>query len=151
MVVHLVSPEGRYDMTYLRNYAVLNIKDRLARLGGVGQVQLFGSGDYSMRIWLDPQRVAEHGLSAGDVVREIQAQNVEAAAGVIGASPAVPGLDLQLSLNAEGLLTSEEQYDAPGGAGGAPLRPGCPPQNAAACFTRSSAAGSVHWTAPGRA
>ncbi|MGE7418724.1 efflux RND transporter permease subunit, partial [Methylobacterium tarhaniae] len=110
MVVHLVSPNGRYDMTYLRNYAVLNIKDRLARLDGVGQVQLFGSGDYAMRIWLDPQRVAEHGLSAGDVVREIQAQNVEAAAGIIGASPAVPGLDLQLSLNAEGRLTSEEQF-----------------------------------------
>ncbi|KMO10757.1 efflux RND transporter permease subunit [Methylobacterium platani] len=110
MVVHLVSPNGRYDMTYLRNYAVLNIKDRLARLDGVGQVQLFGSGDYAMRIWLDPQRVAEHGLSAGDVVREIQAQNVEAAAGIIGASPALPGLDLQLSLNAEGRLTSEEQF-----------------------------------------
>ncbi|TGE00234.1 efflux RND transporter permease subunit [Methylobacterium nonmethylotrophicum] len=110
MVVHLVSPNGRYDMTYLRNYAVLNIKDRLARLDGVGQVQLFGSGDYAMRIWLDPQKVAEHGLSAGDVVREIQAQNVEAAAGVIGASPAIPGLDLQLSLNAEGRLNSEEQF-----------------------------------------
>ncbi|MCF4127339.1 efflux RND transporter permease subunit [Methylobacterium sp. SyP6R] len=110
MVVHLVSPNGRYDMTYLRNYAVLNIKDRLARLDGVGQVQLFGSGDYAMRIWLDPQKVAEHGLSAGDVVREIQAQNVEAAAGTIGASPAIPGLDLQLSLNAEGRLTSEEQF-----------------------------------------
>ncbi|WP_048430318.1 efflux RND transporter permease subunit [Methylobacterium indicum] len=110
MVVHLVSPNGRYDMTYLRNYAVLNIKDRLARLDGVGQVQLFGSGDYAMRIWLDPQKTAEHGLSAGDVVREIQAQNVEAAAGVIGASPAVPGLDLQLSLNAEGRLANEEQF-----------------------------------------
>ncbi|ACA15866.1 transporter, hydrophobe/amphiphile efflux-1 (HAE1) family [Methylobacterium sp. 4-46] len=110
MVVHLLSPDGRYDMTYLRNYAVLNIRDRLARLDGVGQVQLFGSGDYAMRIWLDPQKVAEHGLSAGDVVREIQAQNVEAAAGVIGASPAVPGLDLQLSLNAQGRLTSEEQF-----------------------------------------
>jgi multidrug efflux pump len=110
MVVHLLSPDGRYDMTYLRNYAVLNVKDRLARLDGVGQVQLFGAGDYSMRIWLDPQKVAEHGLSAGDVVREIQAQNVEAAAGVVGSSPSVPGLDLQLSLNAEGRLTSEEQF-----------------------------------------
>src|SRR6195952_4442695 len=97
-------------MPSLRNYPVLNIKARLARLDGVGQVQLFGSGDYSMRIWLDPQKVAEHSLSAGDVVREIQAQNVEAAAGVIGASPAIPGLDLQLSLNAEGRLTSEEQF-----------------------------------------
>ncbi len=73
MVVHLLSPNGRYDMTYLRNYAVLNVKDRLARIEGVGQVQLFGSGDYSMRVWLDPQKVAERGLSAADVVREIRA------------------------------------------------------------------------------
>ena len=58
MVVHLLSPNGRYDMTYLRNYAVLNVKDRLARIDGVGEVQLFGSGDYSMRVWLDPQKVA---------------------------------------------------------------------------------------------
>ena len=64
MVVHLLSPNGRYDMTYLRNYAVLNVKDRLARIDGVGQVQLFGAGDYSMRVWLDPQKVAERGLSA---------------------------------------------------------------------------------------
>ena len=78
-------------MTYLRNYAVLNVKDRLARIDGVGQVQLFGSGDYSMRVWLDPQKVAERGLSAGDVVRAIRAQNVQAAAGVVGASPGVPG------------------------------------------------------------
>ena len=87
MVVHLLSPNDRYDMTYLRNYAVLNVKDRLARIDGVGQVQLFGSGDYSMRIWLDPQKVAEHGLSASDIVREIRAQNVQAAGGFVGAAP----------------------------------------------------------------
>ncbi len=110
MVVHITSPNGRYDMTYLRNYAVLNVKDRLARIDGVGQVQLFGSGDYSMRVWLDPQKVAEHGLSPGDVVREIRAQNVQAAAGVIGASPNAPGLDLQLSVNAQGRLQNEEQF-----------------------------------------
>src|SRR4029078_12662203 len=72
MVVHLLSPNDRYDMTYLRNYAVLNVKDRLARINGVGQVQLFGSGDYSMRVWLDPQKVADRGLSPGDVVNEIR-------------------------------------------------------------------------------
>jgi multidrug efflux pump len=110
MVVHLLSPNDRYDMTYLRNYALLNVKDRLARVEGVGQVQLFGSGDYSMRVWLDPQKVAEHGLSAGDVVREIRAQNVQAAAGVVGASPGLPGLDLQLSVNAQGRLQSEEEF-----------------------------------------
>src|ERR1700712_5007166 len=65
MVVHLLSQTGRYDMTYLRNYAGLNVKDRLARVPGVGDVQLFGSGDYSMRGWLDPQQGADPGLSAG--------------------------------------------------------------------------------------
>jgi multidrug efflux pump len=110
MVVHLLSPNGRYDMTYLRNYAVLNVKDRLARVNGVGDVQLFGSGDYSMRIWLDPQKVAEHGLSASDVVNEIRAQNVQAAAGVVGASPGLDGLDLQLSVNAQGRLANEEEF-----------------------------------------
>src|SRR6202051_747222 len=110
MVVHLLSPNNRYDMTYLRNYAVLNDKDRLARIDGVGQVQLFGAGDYSMRVWVDPQRAAEHGLTANDIVKAIQAQNVEAAAGVVGASPNVKGLDLQLSVNAEGRLSTEEQF-----------------------------------------
>ncbi|MBU0724021.1 MAG: efflux RND transporter permease subunit [Alphaproteobacteria bacterium] len=110
MVVHLLSPNDRYDMTYLRNYALLNVKDRLARIDGVGQVQLFGSGDYSMRVWLDPQKVAELGLSASDVVAEIRAQNVQAAAGVVGASPSVPGVDLQLSVNAQGRLQSEEEF-----------------------------------------
>src|SRR5438477_2847560 len=102
MVVHLLSPNGRYDMTYLRNYAVINVKDRLARIEGVGQVQLFGAGDYSMRVWLDPQKVAEHGLSASDVVREIRAQNIQAAAGFVGGSPNLPGIDLQLPINAQG-------------------------------------------------
>src|SRR6202049_2832006 len=110
MVVHLLSPNGRYDMTYLRNYAVLNVKDRLARIEGVGQVQLFGSGDYSMRVWLDPQKVAERGLSASDVVREIRSQNVQAAGGVVGASPSEVGLDLQLSINAQGRLQTEEEF-----------------------------------------
>jgi multidrug efflux pump len=110
MVVHLLSPNNRYDTTYLRNYSVLNVKDRLARIEGVGQVQLFGGGDYSMRVWLDPQKVAERGLSASDIVREIQAQNVQAAAGVVGASPNLPAVDLQLSVNAQGRLQNEEDF-----------------------------------------
>jgi multidrug efflux pump len=110
MVVHLLSPNDRYDMTYLRNYSILNVKDRLARIDGVGQVLMWGAGDYSMRVWLDPQKVAERGLSAGDVVREIRAQNVQAAAGVVGASPGMAGLDLQLSINAQGRLQSEEEF-----------------------------------------
>jgi multidrug efflux pump len=110
MVVHLTSPNDRYDMTYLRNYALLNVKDRLARIPGVGQVQLFGSGDYSMRVWLDPQKVAEHGLSASQVVQAIREQNVQAAAGVVGASPGLAGVDLQLSINAQGRLQTVEEF-----------------------------------------
>ena len=122
MVVHLVSPNERYDMTYLRNYGVLNVKDRLARIEGVGQVLMWGSGDYSMRVWLDPRKVAEHNLSAGDVVRAIRGENVQAAAGVIGASPNPDRIDLQLSINAQGRLQTEEQFGdiivktEPGGA-----------------------------------
>jgi multidrug efflux pump len=110
LVVHLLSPNDRYDMTYLRNYGVLNVKDRLARIPGVGQVVIWGAGDYSMRIWLDPQKIAERGLSPSDVVREIRAQNVEAAAGMIGASPTLPEIDLQLPINAQGRLASEEEF-----------------------------------------
>jgi multidrug efflux pump len=110
MVVHLLSPTGRYDMTYLRNYAVLNVKDRLARVDGVGDVQLFGSGDYSMRVWLDPQKVAQRGLSASDVVAAIREQNVQAAAGIVGASPGLSGIDVQLSVNAQGRLQSADEF-----------------------------------------
>jgi len=110
MVVHLLSPTGRYDMTYLRNYAVLNVKDRLARVQGVGDVQLFGSGDYAMRVWLDPQKVANRGLSAGDVVAAIREQNVQAAAGVVGASPGLQGIDVQLPVNAQGRLQTEDEF-----------------------------------------
>ncbi|MDR7152683.1 multidrug efflux pump [Hydrogenophaga palleronii] len=110
MVVHLVSPNDRYDINYLRNYAVLNVKDRLARIEGVGQVQVFGGGDYSMRVWLDPQKVAQRGLSASDVVAAIRGQNVQAAAGVVGASPGLPGVDLQLSVNTQGRLQTEEEF-----------------------------------------
>ena len=110
MVVHLVSPNGRYGMDYLRNYAVLNVKDRLARIQGVGQVGIWGGGEYAMRIWLDPQKVAQRGLSAGDVVRAVRGENVQAAAGQVGASPSLPGVDTQLSLNAQGRLTNEQEF-----------------------------------------
>ena len=110
MVVHLVSPSERYDLNYLRNYGVLNVRDRLKRLRGVGDVQIFGAGDYSMRVWLDPGKVAEHGLAASDVVRAIQEQNVQAAAGIIGASPSAQGVDVQLPVNAQGRLQTEEEF-----------------------------------------
>ncbi|WP_313705545.1 efflux RND transporter permease subunit [Massilia sp.] len=109
MVVHLKSPSGRYDDLYLRNYATLNIKDRLARIHGMGEVQLFGSGDYAMRVWLDPQKVAARNLTAGDVVDAIREQNVQVAAGVIGQGPARDA-EFQLTVNTQGRLSTVEQF-----------------------------------------
>lgn len=110
LVVHLISPDDRYDITYLRNYAVLNIKDRLARISGVGEVQIWGSGSYSMRVWLDPQKVAQRGLTATDVVNAIREQNVQVAAGVIGASPTQGDVPMQFSVNAQGRLQDEVEF-----------------------------------------
>ncbi|MCC2956823.1 efflux RND transporter permease subunit [Massilia sp. IC2-477] len=109
MVVHLNSPDGRYDDLYLRNYAVLNIKDQLARLNGMGEVQLFGSGDYAMRVWLDPQKVAARNLTAGDVVSSIREQNVQVAAGVVGQGPSKDA-EFQLTVNTQGRLSSVEEF-----------------------------------------
>ena len=110
MVVHLVSPDHRYDVTYLRNYAMLQVKDVLARIPGIGQVQVFGGGDYSMRVWLDPDKVATRGLTASDVVSAIREQNVQVAAGVVGAPPMPTPVDYQLSINARGRLNTEQQF-----------------------------------------
>jgi multidrug efflux pump len=110
MVVHLVSPNNKYGSTYLRNYALINVRDRLERIQGVGQVTLWGSGDYSMRVWLDPRKVAEHDMTANDVVAAIRAQNLQVAAGQIGASPSIPDTQLQLNVNAQGRLQTEDQF-----------------------------------------
>jgi multidrug efflux pump subunit AcrB len=107
MVVHLFSPDGRYDDTYIRNYALLQVKDTLARIPGMGDVQLFGSGDYSMRVWLDPEKVAARGLTASDVVRALREQNVQVAAGTLGQQPAPRAAGFQLSINARGRLVDE--------------------------------------------
>src|SRR5882762_9861109 len=112
MVVHLNSPDGRYDMLYLRNYAVLNVKDRLAKLDGVGSVQLFGSGDYAMRIWLDPEKIAERGMTADDVVGAMRKQNVQVSAGVINGPPYSSSGSLQLPITAEGRLSDPDQFNA---------------------------------------
>ncbi|MDP3978925.1 MAG: efflux RND transporter permease subunit [Pseudomonas sp.] len=111
MVVHLISPDERYDMLYLSNYAALNIKDELARLEGIGDVQLFGLGDYSLRVWLDPNKVASRGLTASDVVAAIREQNRQVAAGSLGAPPADAGNSFQLSINTQGRLVSEEEFE----------------------------------------
>ncbi|AUG41409.1 MULTISPECIES: efflux RND transporter permease subunit [Pseudomonas] len=111
MVVHLTSPDKRYDMLYLSNYAILNIKDELARLGGVGDVQLFGMGDYSLRVWLDPNKTASRNLTATDVVTAIREQNRQVAAGTLGAPPAPSATSFQLSVNTQGRLVTEEEFE----------------------------------------
>jgi multidrug efflux pump len=110
MVVHLVSPDHRYNDVYLRNYGLLQIKDVIARIPGIGQVQVFGGGDYAMRVWLDPGKVAARGLTAGDVVSAIREQNVQVAAGVVGAPPMPVPVDYQLSVNARGRLVDEKEF-----------------------------------------
>ena len=111
MVVHLTSPDQRYDMLYLSNYAVLNIKDELARLGGVGDVQLFGMGDYSLRVWLDPNKTASRNITATDVVNAIREQNRQVAAGQLGAPPSPSATSFQMSINTQGRLVSEEEFE----------------------------------------
>lgn len=110
MVVHLTSPNNTYDMLYLSNYAHMNVKDELASIEGVGDVQLFGAGEYSMRIWLDPEKVAALNLSAMDVVNAIREQNQQAAAGSLGAQP-TGSSDFQLLINVQGRLTSEQEFN----------------------------------------
>ncbi len=110
MVVHLTSPEGQYDTLYLRNFITLRIRDELARVPGVGDALAFGAGDYSMRIWLDPPRVAARGLTAGDVVRAIREQNVQVSAGQLGSPPTREPVDFSLSINAKGQLVTEEEF-----------------------------------------
>src|SRR6266446_2880273 len=110
MVVHLFSPNGRYDEIYLRNYATLQVKDVLARIPGAGDVQLFGSGDYAMRVWLDPNKVAAKGLTASDVVSAIREQNIQVAAGGVGQQPVSSPVALELQVNAKGRLVDEEEF-----------------------------------------
>ncbi len=111
MVVHLRSPDARYDMLYLRNYAVINVKEQLAKIPGVGQIQLFGSGDYAMRLWLKPDRIAELNLTANDVINAVRSQNVQVAAGIIGSAPNPSPLDVQLPINTKGRLESVEEFE----------------------------------------
>jgi len=110
MVVHLFSPDNRYDETYIRNFAVLQVKDTLARIPGMGDVQLFGSGDYSMRVWLDPDKVAARNLTASDIVRALREQNVQVAAGTLGQQPSPRDASFQLSINARGRLVDEADF-----------------------------------------
>ncbi|WP_447731391.1 efflux RND transporter permease subunit [Rhodanobacter soli] len=110
MVVHLTSPDQRYDMLYLSNYARLHVKDVLGRLDGVGDVQIFGAGEYSMRVWLDPQKLAQRSLTTGDVINAIREQNVQVAAGALNAPPGPTNSAFQLNINTRGRLVSEDDF-----------------------------------------
>ncbi len=111
MVVHLRSPNERYDMLYLRNYATLHVRDELAKIAGVGQVRLFGSGDYAMRIWLNPDKIAELDMTPGEVVEAIRSQNIQVAAGVIGGPPYAGHTEIQLPVNIQGRLQRVEEFE----------------------------------------
>src|SRR6185437_11677259 len=110
MVVHMTSPDGSRDQQYISNYTTLYIKDVLARLDGVGDVRSLGARDYSMRVWLDPGKVAARGLSGGDVVAALRAANLQVAAGAINQPPAKSDSAFQLSVRTLGRLLDEEQF-----------------------------------------
>ncbi len=111
MVVHLVSPDGSLDSLFTSNYALLQIRDELARLDGVGDINVFGAREYSMRLWLDPHQLSARGLTAQDVVTAIQEQNVQVAAGIIGAPPVPKGATaFQYTVSTQGRLTDEKQF-----------------------------------------
>jgi len=112
MVVFLKAADGRYDSLYLRNYAVIQIRDVLARLPGMGDVQVFGSGDYAMRLWLDPGKIAARNMDVDEVLAAVREQNVQVAAGQIGGQPALPGTQFQYIVNAQGRLQTEQEFES---------------------------------------
>ncbi len=110
MVIHLLSPDDTYDQLYVSNYATLQIRDELARVDGVGNTIVFGARDYAMRVWIDPERAAELGLTAGDIVRALRAQNVQVASGTLNQSPAPNAEAFELSVQTRGRLTAPEEF-----------------------------------------
>ncbi len=110
LCVNLLSPDGSRDQLYLSNYATIQVKDSLARLAGVGDVSFLGARDYSMRVWLDPNRLAARSMTAGDVLQALREQNVQVAAGRIGQPPVPEGLNFQYPINALGRLLDADQF-----------------------------------------
>src|SRR3984885_3176638 len=111
LFVTLTSPDQRYDSLYLANYATINLKDELARLPGVGNVNVFGAGQYSMRVWLDPDKLKARSLNAQDVVTALQQQSQDVTAGQVGMPPTPPGVDFQYTLEIEGRLSDVRQFE----------------------------------------
>jgi HAE1 family hydrophobic/amphiphilic exporter-1 len=110
MFVTLGSPGGSYDSLYMSNYATIKLKDELARLPGVGDVNVFGAGQYSMRIWLDPDKLLSRGLMAQDVITAIQQQSQQVTAGQVGAPPTPPGVPFQITVNVAGRLSDPDEF-----------------------------------------
>ena len=104
LFVTLTSPKATYDSLFLSNYATISIRDELSRLPGVGNVTVFGAGQYSMRVWLDPNKLQVRGLMPQDVIQAIQQQSQQVTAGQIGAPPAQAGQAFQYTLNIAGRL-----------------------------------------------
>jgi hydrophobic/amphiphilic exporter-1 (mainly G- bacteria), HAE1 family len=111
LFVTLTSPDSKYDSLYLSNYATINLKDELSRLPGVGNVTVFGAGQYSMRIWLDPNKLQVRGLMPQDVIQAIQQQSQQVTAGQVGAPPTPPGQSFQYTLNVNGRLDDASQFE----------------------------------------
>jgi len=111
-VINIYSPKKTYDAIYLSNYATINIIDPLARIKGVGQVSLFGPLDYSLRIWLDPDRLTELNLTPNDVISAVQSQNIQAALGRVGAAPITNEQQVQITIKTKGRLTRPEEFAA---------------------------------------
>jgi HAE1 family hydrophobic/amphiphilic exporter-1 len=110
MVVHMLSPDATYDQLYVSNYAALRVRDQLLRLDGVGEVTIFGAREYSMRVWLDPDKLSTYGLTAGDVVRTLREQNVQVSGGQLGQQPAPADNALQLVVTTQGRFDDERQF-----------------------------------------
>jgi HAE1 family hydrophobic/amphiphilic exporter-1 len=110
MVVHMLSPDERYDQIYVSNYTTLRVRDELARLGGVGDVIVFGARDYAMRIWLDPEKIAMRGLTASDVLAGLRRQNVQVAAGAVGQAPQQSSVPFEMTVEAPGRLVDPERF-----------------------------------------
>ncbi len=110
LAIGIFSPDGRYDQLYLSNYAFMHVRDELSRLPGISEVTMFGQRDYSMRVWLDPDKLAIRNMTAGDVVRALREQNLQVAAGQVGQSPTLAGQQTQLTLSTLGRLIDGDQF-----------------------------------------
>ena len=111
LVIHLTSPKGQYNQLYVGNYGFIQLRDSLARVEGVGDISIIGLREYSMRVWLDPERLSHLSMTAGDVLKSLQEQNLQVASGVIGQRPVPSGNAFQLSVNTQGRLTDPKQFE----------------------------------------